>query len=210
MKPKNPGLEWLLRTKIVAILRGLDPAKVIPVAEALHAGGVQAIEITMNSPGALELILKLSNVMQGKMLVGAGTVLDESMVKTAIHAGAAFIISPIVDEGVIETTRALGAVSIPGAYTPTEILQAHKYGGEIIKVFPAKDAAYIKDLRGPLPHIPLMPTGGITIENIKGFKDAGAVAFGVGSALVNSATPITDAYLKEIRLSASKLIKALV
>src|SRR5688572_14536668 len=152
MKPKNSGLEWLLRTKIVAILRGLDPAKVIPVAEALHAGGVQAIEITMNSPGALELILKLSNVMQGKMLVGAGTVLDESMVKTAIHAGAAFIISPIVDEGVIETTRALGAVSIPGAYTPTEILQAHKYGGEIIKVFPALNAAYIKDLRGPLPH----------------------------------------------------------
>ena len=208
MDKKNPALDMLLQRKIVAILRGVDPAKVIAVAEALHAGGVQLIEITMNSPGALELIAKLSNVMQGKMLVGAGTVLDEAMVRTAVHAGAAFIISPVVEEGVIETTRMLGAVSIPGAYTPTEILQAYKYGGQLIKVFPARDAAYIKDLRGPLPQIPLMPTGGITVENIKSFKDAGAVAFGIGSALVNAKEEVNDVYLKQIMKSAGALVNA--
>lgn len=203
--PENKNLQFLFSAKIIAILRGVDPLQVLPVAEALFSGGVKAIEITMNSPGALELIVKLSNVMQGRMLVGAGTVLDEAMVKTAVHAGAAFIISPVVDEGVIETTRMLGAVSIPGAYTPTEILKAHKYGGQIIKVFPARDAAYLKDLRGPLPHIPLMPTGGITVENIKSFKDAGAVAFGIGSALVNA----KEINLETIKLSAAKFIAVL-
>ena len=200
----NTSLAVILRTKIVAILRGVNPTQVLPLAEALHAGGVQALEITMNSPGALALIEKLAKRMNGKMLVGAGTVLDAATAQTAIHAGASFIISPSVDVGVIEMTRRLGAVSIPGAYTPTEIVQAHRSGGDLIKVFPAMHASYIQAIRGPLPHIPLMPTGGVTLENIRSFQVAGAVAFGIGSAMVDAGREVDEKYLEEVRITAEK------
>ena len=127
----------------------------------------------------------MSGKYGSELLIGAGTVLDTETARAAILAGARFIISPTTDLPTITLTRRYGCVSIPGAFTPTEILKAFEYGGEIIKVFPAiLGADYFKEIRGPLRQIPLMPTGGVNIKNIQEFKKAGAVAFGVGSALV--------------------------
>ena len=204
------ALKHILQHKLVAIIRGPQPADVLRIAEALYQGGVRTLEVTMNSPGALEVIRQLSATMQDKLLLGAGTVLNTNEVEAAVNAGAHFIISPNVDLEIIKRTKQLGAVSIPGAYTATEIVLARKTGADIIKVFPAAaNAAYIKDLRGPLPHIPLMPTGGITLENIAEFKKAGAVAFGIGSALVDARQVVTNEYLNELTIKAKQLINAI-
>lgn len=207
--PDNPALQQILNHKIVAIIRGVAPADVPRVAEALYTGGIRLLEVTLNSPGALTAIETLSGQMEGRMLIGAGTVLAASDANNAIAAGARFIISPTWDAAVIRTARDAGVVSIPGAYTPTEVLQAYKAGGEIIKVFPAQSAAYIKDLRGPLPHIPLMPTGGVNQENIGAFKNAGAVAFGIGSSLVDAKYTVDANYLLRLTENAGRLISAL-
>ena len=134
-------LDHILQNKIVAIVRGIHPADVIKIAYALLEGGVNTMEVTLNSSDALSVINKLSKEMKNKMLIGAGTVLNATMANEAIDAGACFIISPIVDEETINTTKKRKAVSIPGAYTPTEIYKAFSMGGEIIKVFPASHTA---------------------------------------------------------------------
>ena len=204
------ALKHILQHKLVAIIRGPQPADVLRIAEALYQGGVRTLEVTMNSPGALEVIKQLSATMQDKLLLGTGTVLNTHEVEASVKAGAHFIISPNVDLEIIKRTKQLGAVSIPGAYTATEIVLAHKTGADIIKVFPAAaNAAYIKDLRGPLPHIPLMPTGGITLANIAEFKKAGAVAYGIGSALVDARQVVTDEYLNELTIKAKQLVDAI-
>ena len=141
------------------------------------------------------------------MLIGAGTVLNENAAKSAISAGAKFIISPNLNVEVIKVTKQLGVVSIPGAFTPTEIVNAFNSGGDIIKVFPASgNINYIKEILAPLPNIPLMPTGGITLENIREFQNAGAVAFGIGTALVNSKEKVTEEYLKQLTERAYKYV----
>jgi 2-dehydro-3-deoxyphosphogluconate aldolase/(4S)-4-hydroxy-2-oxoglutarate aldolase len=203
------ALKHILQHKLVAIIRGPQPADVLRIAEALYQGGVRSLEVTMNSPGALEVIKQLSATMQDKLLLGAGTVLTPEEVEACVNAGARFIISPNVDLDVIKKTKQLGAISIPGAYTPTEIVLAYKTGADIVKVFPAAaNAAYIKDLRGPLPHIPLMPTGGITMENISEFKKAGAVAYGIGTALVDAKIEVTEEYLNELTIKAKQMVDA--
>lgn len=200
-------LDHILKSKIVAIVRGIEPADVIKIAHALFAGGVTAMEVTMNSSNALAVIKQLSVVMKDKMLIGAGTVLDANMANEAIDAGACFIISPIVDEETIKATKARGAVSIPGAFTPTEIFKAYKLGGEIIKVFPASsNVNYIKEIRGPLPQIPLMPTGGISLQNIREFRKAGAIAFGIGGSLVDAKQTINEEYLVKITDTAKEFV----
>lgn len=201
-------LSSLLQHQVVAIIRGAKPADVLQIAQALYDGGVKLMEVTLNSPNALGVIEQLSHQMKDKMMIGAGTVLDSAAARDAIAAGARFIISPTFDKGTIRTTRRYGAVSIPGAYTPTEILQAYTYGGEIIKVFPASSPGYIKDIGGPLPQIPLMPTGGINKDNISAFKKAGGVAFGIASALVDTKQPITESYLLSLTENAKELSKA--
>jgi len=198
----------LLKHKLVAIIRGADPAKVPSVADALYAGGIRALEITMNSEAALEQIQKLSR-RGGDLLVGAGTVTDRTEALAALEAGAQFIISPNTDIEVIRLTRNRGAVSIPGAYTPTEIVNAWKAGADIIKVFPAGSPQYIRDIRGPLNHIPIMPTGGVSLENIAAFQNAGAVAFGIGSALVDSREQFSDGWLKKLEQRATQFVNAL-
>ncbi|MEO6452766.1 MAG: bifunctional 4-hydroxy-2-oxoglutarate aldolase/2-dehydro-3-deoxy-phosphogluconate aldolase [Ginsengibacter sp.] len=200
-------LSQILEHKIVAIIRGANPDDVLKIATALHIGGVKVLEVTMNSVNALEVIKELSAAMKDKMLIGAGTVLDAEMVKQAVSAGAQFIISPCLNIEVIKIAKQLGAVSIPGAYTPTEIVNAYNSGADIIKVFPASNVNYIKEIRAPLPHIPLMPTGGITLENIEEYKKAGAVAFGIGSALVNTKLAVTNEYLNELTETAKKLVE---
>lgn len=203
------ALQEILQHKIVAILRGVSPGDVLRIAQALYNGGVRLLEVTLNSPGALDSIEQVAGEMKGKMLVGAGTVLDAADAKEAIAAGARFIISPVLEKGVIRAARRHGAVSIPGAYTPTEVLNAFVQGGEIVKVFPALGPHYIKDLLAPLPHLPLMPTGGIALQNINAFNASGAVAFGIGSALVDSKIQVNEIYLQSLSAKAKQLVEAI-
>lgn len=200
-------LSQILEHKIVAIIRGAVPGDVLKIAMALHSGGVKVLEVTMNSDNVLEVIEQLSETMGDRMLIGAGTVLDAGSVKSAVSAGAKFIISPHLSKEIIQATKQLGAISIPGAYTATEIINAYNSGGDIIKIFPASgNVNYIKEIRAPLPHIPLMPTGGLTSENIKEFHKAGAAAFGIGTALVNTKLKITDEYLDQIAEVARRFV----
>lgn len=202
-------LAQIVENKIIAIIRGANPTDVIAIAEALYEGGIRLLEITMNSAEPLEVIEQVADKLGDKMLIGAGTVLDTNMAKDAVQAGARFILSPILDEEVINATKSLGMVSIPGAYTATEIYKAHKAGADIIKVFPATSPSYLKDIAGPLPQIPLLPTGGITLDNIRDFKKAGAVGFGIGSSLVDTSKEITAQYLSTLRTSAQKFVHAI-
>lgn len=196
-------LEQILTHKIVAILRGADPVDVLAIANALYEGGVRCLEITLNSPNAFAVIESIAKKMGGGMLVGAGTVLDATSANAAIAAGAKFIISPVTNFETIRKTKDLGAVSIPGAFTPTEIFNAYTAGGDIIKVFPGTSGpGFIKEVLAPLPHIPLMPTGGISLENMGEFKKAGAVAFGIGKSLVDTRHKINETYLQNIITNA--------
>jgi 2-dehydro-3-deoxyphosphogluconate aldolase / (4S)-4-hydroxy-2-oxoglutarate aldolase len=202
-------LSQILHSKIVAIIRGAEPKKVISIVQALFEGGIRVVEITLNSANALELISELSSKMKDKILVGAGTVLDIKSAEAAINHGAQFIISPSLDIEVIKLVKQKKLVSIPGAFTATEILTAYNAGADIVKVFPATNPQYIKSLRGPLSFIPLMPTGGININNIGEFQKAGAVAFGVGSSLVDTSQQITEDFLKQLTLKANQFNQAL-
>lgn len=203
-------LSRILNHKIVAIIRGAQPDDVLQIAKALSEGGVKLLEVTLNSPDALSVISKLSARMGDQICVGAGTVLDAEKAKEAIDAGAQFIISPSLDIETIQATKQGGAISIPGAFSATEILTAFKNGGDIIKLFPASvGPTYFKDLRGPFPQIPLMPTGGVNLSNIREFKKAGAVAFGVGSALVDTSLKISDMYLNDLVEKAKKYVEAI-
>lgn len=202
-------LSQILTHKIVAIIRGANPEDVLPIANALYESGVRCMEITLNSEDALKAIENIAQKMDGRILVGAGTVLDAASASDAIAAGARFIISPITDIETINKTKELGAVSIPGAFTPTEIFRAYSAGGDIIKVFPGSSGAgFIKEILAPLPHIPLMPTGGISLQNIHEFKKAGAVAYGIGKALVDTKQKMSEASLQQVKANAKKFIEA--
>jgi 2-dehydro-3-deoxyphosphogluconate aldolase / (4S)-4-hydroxy-2-oxoglutarate aldolase len=205
------SLEQILRYKIVAILRGCAPERVMDIVAALADGGVRLLEITLNSPGALDLIREVAGRMGDRLLVGAGTVLTPAEAELAIDAGAKFILSPSLDVETIQVTKELGAVSVPGAFTATEILMAWRNGADIVKVFPASvGASYLRDIRGPLPQIRLMPTGGVNLNNIREFRAAGAVAYGIGSALVPAGQETTAVALGALRERATDYIKALV
>jgi len=203
-------LDQIKQHKLVAILRGCDPGHVLHIAEALYAGGIRLLEITLNSRDALTTIKATSTQLGDKLLIGAGTVLTPDEAEAAISAGARFILSPTLDLPTMEKTLALGAVSIPGAFTATEILTAHRNGAGIVKVFPASvGPAYFRDLRGPLPQIPLMPTGGVNLENIRQFQKAGAAAFGIGSALVSPVDELTPNYLQDLTTNAAAYVAAI-
>ena len=204
------ALNHIYTHQIVAILRGIAADKAKDVASALAEGGVKTLEITLNSPKALRVIEHLADTIGADVLIGAGTVLDAESARVAIYAGARFILSPTLDLATIQMTRRHGAVSIPGAFTPTEILNAYTYGGDIVKVFPATAALdFIKDIKAPLPHIPMMPTGGVGLDNIQAFKKVGAVAFGIGSALVDVKQTINAAYLKQLTRKAQQFVQAI-
>ncbi len=199
--------QQLLKYKIVAIVRGVSADTIAPVAAALHAGGVRVMEITLNSPGAINAITMLRK--RDDMLIGAGTVLTKEEVKAVTEAGAQFIISPGTDAELIRFTNKQGVFSIPGAFTPTEIITAYQAGAGMVKFFPAGGSlSFFKDLQGPLSHIPMMPTGGITPDNIATFQQAGGKAFGIGSALVEAKQTINDAYLEQLQLAAEKFVQA--
>lgn len=157
----------------------------------------------------LSLIEQVAAELGNDVIVGAGTVLDPETARAAIMAGAQFIFSPTVNTETIRMTKRYGVVSIPGALTPTEILMAYEHGADLIKVFPANvyGPTYLKDIHGPLPHIPLMPTGGIDVHNAAEYIKCGAVALGVGSSLVNTKKEINEAYLSELTDKASQFVQ---
>jgi 2-dehydro-3-deoxyphosphogluconate aldolase / (4S)-4-hydroxy-2-oxoglutarate aldolase len=203
-----PVYEQIIKHKIIAILRGAPPADVVQIATALYEGGIRLLEITMNSEKPLKAIEEVAAKLGDTMIIGAGTVLDAATAADAVSAGARFILSPIVKEPVIAATKKLGVVSIPGAYTATEIYTAYEAGADIIKVFPATSPSYIKDILGPLPHIPLLPTGGVTLDNIRDYLNTGAVGAGVGSSLVNIRQKITAAGIDNLRELARQFVQA--
>lgn len=204
-------LQKIMDYKLVAIVRGANPDDVMPIAEALYAGGIRIMEITMDTPRVETVISELNNAFDGEMIVGAGTVLDVESARNAIMAGAKFIFSPTVNTETIKMTKRYGVVSIPGAMTPTEILTAYEHGADLVKVFPAgtMGPSYIKDVHGPLPYIPLMPTGGVDLSNVREYFEKGAVAAGLGGALVRTGSPGADADLQAITANAKRFIDAI-
>lgn len=197
---KSIQLQKLQDSGVVAVIRRPRSQDVLHIAHALVEGGVGALEITVDTPGAFDLIALLKEKLGEHVLVGAGTVLDADTAKQAIQAGSDFIFSPILDIDTITLTNEYGKISIPGVMTPTEIVTAHKAGADLIKVFPgnALGVDYIKELQGPLGHIPMMPTGGVTVDNVAQFIRNGAVAVGIGGNLVNKAA-IESGHFDELR-----------
>lgn len=185
---RQDDFQRIVESKIVGVIRGVDAETVVDIATALRAGGVTAIEVTADTPGAMGMIDAVAAELEGEdVIVGAGTVLDPETARAALLAGAEFIVAPTVNEAVIEVCNRYGAVVAPGAATPTEVVTAYEAGADVVKVFPASSLGpeYISSLKGPLGHIPLMPTGGIDLDNAATFINAGGLAVGVGSALVD-------------------------
>ncbi|MUT67766.1 bifunctional 4-hydroxy-2-oxoglutarate aldolase/2-dehydro-3-deoxy-phosphogluconate aldolase [Paenibacillus sp. NEAU-GSW1] len=180
-------LEQLLEHKIVAILRGIEDRHADAAGQALIDGGIRLMEITMNTPGAAVMIERWRSNFDGKAWVGAGTVLDLDMAKTAADAGAQFLISPNLDEAVIAYGRERGLSVWPGVMTPTEIVKAWKAGADAVKIFPmgTLGTKYLAEIRGPLDQIPMIATGGVDLHNIAEYFKSGANAVGMGGKLVN-------------------------
>jgi 2-dehydro-3-deoxyphosphogluconate aldolase/(4S)-4-hydroxy-2-oxoglutarate aldolase len=185
--PANQNLERVLDRVIVAVIRAESPDLLVDVAEALLAGGVEVMEVTFTVPRAARVIEQVADKLGDRVLLGAGTVLDAETARVAFLAGAEFIVSPAVNVGVIEMCRRYSKLVMPGAFTPTEVVTAWQAGADIVKVFPSDlvGPKYLKLLRGPLPHIRLMPTGGVNLDTAADFLAAGACALGVGGSLVD-------------------------
>ena len=174
---------------IVPVVRASSPHEARVAADAVCAGGIPIVEITMTVPGAVDVIRDLVKSSGANVLVGAGTVLDAEAARRCIDAGAQFLVTPGFDLKTVEFAAQQGTVILPGALTPTEVITAWKAGADFVKVFPCGmvgGAKYIKALRGPLPQVPLVPTGGVNLNNAAEFIDAGAVALGVGGELVEA------------------------
>ncbi len=181
-------LARLLEKRIVAVIRAANPDAVVEVAEALLAGGVEILEVTFTVPRALRVIETIADRLGDKILLGAGTVLDPETGRAALLAGAQFIVAPTTNPELITLCKRYDRVVIPGALTPTEVVTAWQAGADIVKVFPSDftGPGYLKALKGPLPQIRLMPTGGVNLETAEAFLRAGASALGVGGSLVES------------------------
>jgi len=173
---------------VVAVIRLQDPARLRAVVDALAEGGVRALEVTMTVPRAIEMIAQLAPSLPEGFLLGAGTVLDTETARLAILAGARFVVGPVFRPDVIALCHRYDVAMMPGCFTPTEILAAWEAGADVVKVFPATalGPGFLKDVRGPLPQVKLMPTGGVTLDNAGEWLKAGAVAVGVGTALLDS------------------------
>jgi 2-dehydro-3-deoxyphosphogluconate aldolase/(4S)-4-hydroxy-2-oxoglutarate aldolase len=184
---KEAALDIVLSSKVIAVIRMSDTERLAKVVEAVKAGGVKAIEITMTTPFALEIISTMAKRKAPDVLVGAGTVLDPETAVQAIHAGADFVVSPVTNAAMMAACRRYDILVAPGALSPTEILAAWQAGADIVKVFPATSVGpkYFKDILGPLPRLRLMPTGGVTLENARDFVANGACCVAIGTALLD-------------------------
>lgn len=185
---KEFDLARVLNSRIVAVVRSTHVGQLTDVAEALLAGGVEIVEITFTVPRAHRVLEQLAERLGDKILLGAGTVLDPETARTALLAGAKFIVSPTLNLDVIRLCQRYDKLVLPGALTPTEVLTAWEHGADIVKVFPSDltGPAYLKALHGPLPQIRLMPTGGVNLLTAADFLRAGACALGIGGSLVEA------------------------
>ena len=206
---REEALEFILGERISAIIRTEDRQLAYDAMQAAVDGGFRVVEFTLTTPGALGLIARFSQ--KPDLLVGAGTVMSPQLARNAVASGARFLVSPIVDTEVIAEAAALDVVTIPGAYTPTEMEQAHRAGADLVKLFPAPAGGveFIRAIRGPLPHLRLFPTAGVTPENVLDFLNAGCAGVGFVRSLF---TPkdLADQDFKAIRQRASSIVSRVV
>lgn len=184
----NPTAEIIERVGLIPVLRARTAAQAHAVVQAMIAGGITVVEVTMTVPGAVDLLKELKKQYGSQLLLGAGTVTTAAEAQQTINAGAEFVVSPSLHPEVIQVTRTNGKLSIPGAMTPTEVITAWRAGADYVKIFPCAamgGASYLKSLLAPFPFLRLIPTGGVTLETAASFIQAGARALGVGSDLVN-------------------------
>ncbi|MCI0487292.1 MAG: bifunctional 4-hydroxy-2-oxoglutarate aldolase/2-dehydro-3-deoxy-phosphogluconate aldolase [Blastocatellia bacterium] len=185
---KSEAIRWIKETGIIPVVRAASADEAMRAIEAIKEGGVSVLEITMTVPGAVRVIEEVAARYGSSVLVGAGTVLDSETARACILAGAQFVVSPALDMDMIACCRTYSITVVPGAMTPTEVLQAWRAGADFVKVFPANamgGASYIKSLKAPLPQIEIVPTGGVSLETAAAFIKAGASALGVGTDLVD-------------------------
>ena len=206
---KFEQMEKIENSGIVAIIRNDTNHDLIQVVDAIHSGGIDVVEITMTTPGALDAVGSVTKRYGSNLLIGVGSVLDTETARMAILSGAEFIVSPITKPDVIELCNRYGKVVMPGAFTPTEILRAWELGADYVKVFPADivGAPYIKAVKAPLPQISIIPTGGIGLNNAAEFINSGSAALGVGSTLVSKQT-IAQKQFKKLTEISQKLVAA--
>ena len=207
---KSEIVQRIREIGVIPVVRASSPEEANQIVEAIKAGGLPILEITMTVPGAVQVIERLSARYGNEAIIGAGTVLDTESARACILAGAQFIVSPALNLETIACCRELDVVVMPGALTPTEIVTAWNAGADLVKVFPAGamgGASYIKSLKAPLPQIDLVPTGGVTLANAAAFIKAGAVAIGVGADLVDT-TAIRAGQPEKITQSARAFIEA--
>ena len=180
-------LDSVLDSGAVAVVRMADPGQLVRVAEAIAEGGVTAIEITMTTPNALDVIESVSRQLGEAVVVGVGSVLDAETTRRAVNAGARYVVSPVFKREIIDESHRLGVPAMPGCFTPTEIQEATEAGADVVKVFPADvlGIPFFKAVLAPMPHLRMMPTGGVSLTNAGDWLRAGAVAVGVGSALLD-------------------------
>jgi 2-dehydro-3-deoxyphosphogluconate aldolase/(4S)-4-hydroxy-2-oxoglutarate aldolase len=183
---KHAAMQRLVDSGAVAVMRGADADTLLKTVEALRAGGVTAVEITADNPGATGMIEAVAGSFDDEVIVGSGTVLDGGTALETIRAGAEFVVGPTVELDVVDVCNRYGTLVAPGAFTPTEALSAFEAGADFVKIFPASSGGpgHLSGIKGPLPQIPLMPTGGVDADNAGDFIRAGAAVVGAGSALV--------------------------
>lgn len=191
-------LEEILKRKSVAVIRLKEADKLKKVIEALALGGVSVAEITMTVPNAIGLIRQVTQELSVDIIVGVGSVLNADVAKQAIEAGAKYVVSPIFKKEIIDAAHEYDVPAMPGCFTPTEILTAYEYGADVVKVFPADvlGMAFFKGILAPMPHLKLMPTGGVSLTNAGDWIKAGAVAVGIGSALLDKEAIDNENYSK--------------
>jgi len=190
MIDKLENINRLKETKIVAVIRAQKPKKALKITEAVKKGGIDIIEITMTVPGAIDVIKEIrTNYKKENLLLGAGSVLDAETARMCMLAGADFIVSPILDKNMITLCNRYQKIVVPGAMTPSEVHKSLEIGADIVKIFPASvvGTKMIKSIKGPIPQADLMPTGGINLNNIEEWIEAGSIAVGVGSGLTKPA-----------------------
>jgi len=209
MRSKQQIIEQLLNPGVIAVVRAKRTDQAVPLAEALVAGGVIAVEITMTTPNAIAAIKEANDKLGDRALIGVGTVLDEATCQAAIDAGAQFIVSPICRRELVPIAQKAGKPIMLGSYTPTEAQLAHEAGSDFIKIFPADTLGpnYIKALRAPLPHLRIVPTGGVDLKTISDFFKAGVAAVGAGSSLISKDVLDKDDW-KTLTKTAAEFVKA--
>lgn len=205
---REQGLHQLEQTRIIAILRGVAEPDLMQVAEALWQGGIRVMEITLNTPGALQMIGQVQKQFGEHLYIGAGTVLDLEDAQNAVEAGASFLVTPNTDEEVIHFAVKSNIPIYAGAMTPTEIVKAWKAGATAVKIFPSTGLGlpYIKELQGPFKQIPFVAVGGVNEENIRDFLSGGCHAIGIGGSLIQL-TKIEEGNFSWIQEKAARLIK---